>query len=145
MVVASIAAINLKAFAYAEFVLPLILICVFGAVVTYFYLLLVSRRVFPKYPDEAFLSLYGMQTGTASTGVILLREADPKFETQASNNIVYHQPWAIVFGFPMLLLLGVAPRGLAQTLVTLGALVVLFAIMCLILFRRGIFGKKKKK
>jgi len=144
MVVASIAAINLQAFTYADFVLPLALICVAGAVVTYIYLSIVSKRVFPKYPDEAFLSLYGMQTGTASTGVILLREADPKFETQASNNIVYHQPWAIVFGFPMLLLLGVAPRGLTQTLITLGILVVLFVVMCLILFRRSIFKKKKK-
>ena len=39
------------------------LICVAGAVVTYIYLSIVSKRVFPKYPDEAFLSLYGMQTG----------------------------------------------------------------------------------
>ncbi|MBR5381497.1 MAG: hypothetical protein IK136_02635 [Oscillospiraceae bacterium] len=144
MVVASIAAINLKAFTYAAFVLPLALICVAGAVVTYIYLLIVSKRVFPKYPDEAFLSLYGMQTGTASTGVILLREADPKFLTQASNNIVYHQPWAIIFGFPMLLLLGVAPRNVGWSLITIGVLVVLFAVMCLILFRRSIFKKKTK-
>ena len=144
MVVASIAAINLDAFRHTEFVVPLILMCVAGGVVTYFYLLIVSRRVFPAYSDEAFLSLYGMQTGTASTGVILLREIDPKFETQASNNIVYHQPWAIVFGFPMLLLLGVAPKGITNAFITLAILAVLLVVLLLIIFRRDIFKKKKK-
>ena len=86
-----------------------------------------------------------MQTGTASTGVILLREMDPNFETQASDNIVYHQPWAIVFGFPMLLLLPVAAQSITKGWITLGILIVLFAVMQLIVFRKSIFKGKKKK
>ena len=145
MVVASIAAIDLSAFARTEFIIPLSIICVVGAVVTYYYLRFLCRRVFPGYPHEAFLSLYGMQTGTASTGVILLREMDPNFETQASDNIVYHQPWAIVFGFPMLLLLPVAAQTVAKGWITFGVLIVLFAVMQLIVFRRQIFRRVKKK
>ena len=145
MVVASIAAIDLSAFARTEFIIPLSIICVVGAVVTYYYLRFLCRRVFPGYPHEAFLSLYGMQTGTASTGVILLREMDPNFETQASDNIVYHQPWAIVFGFPMLLLLPVAAQTVAKGWITFGVLIVLFAAMQLIVFRRQIFRRVKKK
>ena len=144
MVVASIAAIDLSAFAKSEFIVPLSIICVAGAVVTYAYLSFLCPRVFSAYPHEAFLSLYGMQTGTASTGVILLREMDPNFETQASDNIVYHQPWAIVFGFPMLLLLPVAAQSVVKGWVTLGILIVLFAVMQLIVFRKSIFKKKKK-
>lgn len=145
MVVASIAAINLSAFKEHEFVIPLTIICIAGGVVTYFYLDFLCKRLYPLYPDEAFLSLYGMQTGTASTGVILLREADPNFETQASDNLVYHQPWAIVFGFPMLLLLPVAAQSVGKAWVALGAVIGLFLAMQLIVFRKQLFKKKKKK
>ena len=94
-----------------------------------------------------------MLTGTASTGIILLREIDPLFKTPAASNLVYQQLWAIVFGFPMLLLLGFAPIGLTadpatsnltNVWITLAALCVLFVVMNVILFRRDIFKKKVK-
>ena len=145
MVVASIAAIDLSAFTNREFVIPLIVVCLVGAVATFFQVRFIARRLFPAYQDEAFLSMYGMLTGTASTGVILVREIDPTFETPAANNLIYQQLWAIVFGFPMLLLLGFAPISLGNTWLTLGALVVLFIIINLILFRRQIFGRRRAK
>ena len=88
--------------------------------------------------------MYGMLTGTASTGAILLREVDSKFESQASDNLVYHQPWAILFGFPMFLLLGVAPQSLGQCMMTLGICVALFVTMNLILFRKRFVRKKNR-
>jgi len=144
MVVASIAAIDLSAFRDHRFVLPLSIICVLGAVGTFFYLRFVCKRVFPWYEHEAFLSLYGMQTGTASTGVILLRELDPKFETQASDNLVYHMPWAILFGAPMFLMVGIAPQSPGRSWMVLGACAALFVIFNIILLRKSIFRKKKK-
>ena len=145
MVVASIAAIDLNAFREHRFVLPLTVICVLGAVVTFIYLRFVCKRVFPWYEHEAFLSLYGMQTGTASTGVILLRELDPQFKTQASDNIVYHMPWAILFGAPFFLLTGTAPQSPGKSLLTLLICVGLFLIFNVILMRKQIFGKRKKE
>lgn len=142
MVIASIAAIDLSAFLTPSFIIPLSIICIIGAVASYFYLWLVSRKVFPMYKDAAFLSLYGMLTGTASTGAILLREVDPKFETQASDNLVYHQPWAILFGFPIFLLLGVAPQSIGKCLMTLGICIVLLFALNIVLFRKSIFKKK---
>lgn len=144
MVIASIAAIDLNAFLIPSFIIPLTIICVLGAVGSYIYLRVICRRVFPMYEDAAFLSLYGMLTGTASTGAILLREVDPKFETQASDNLVYHQPWAILFGFPMFLLLGVAPQSVGKCLLTLGICIALLVVMNVILFRKAIFKKKRK-
>ena len=85
-----------------------------------------------------------MLTGTASTGVILLREIDPNFETPASDNLIYQQLWAILFGFPMLLLLGLSPKSIGMTVLTIGLLVVLFVVMNVILFRKSIFKKGKK-
>lgn len=145
MVVASIAAIDLSAFRSPSILLPLILICVAGAVGTYWYLRLVCGKVFPGYEHEAFLSLYGMLTGTASTGVILLRELDPEFRTQASDNIVYHMPWAILFGAPMFLLVGLAPQSPGKSLMTLGVCAGLFLIFNVLLLRRNIFPKKGDK
>ena len=145
MVVASIAAIDLRAFTIREFIVPLSVICVAGAVVTYFLLRFTCKRLFPNYEDEAWLAMYGMLTGTASTGVILLRERDPGFETPAANNLVYQQLWAIVFGFPMLLLLAVAPQSTTKSWITLGLLVVLFIVIEIIAFRSFIFKRKKKK
>lgn len=144
MVVASIAAIDLHAFTIKEFIIPLSLICIVGGVVTYFMLRFTCKRLFPNYEDEAWLSLYGMLTGTASTGVILLRERDPGFETPAANNLVYQQLWAIVFGFPMLLLLAVAPQSISKSWLTLGLLILLFVAIEIISFRSFIFKKRKK-
>ena len=143
MVVASIAAIDLSAFRDHRFVIPLSIICVLGAVGTYFYLKFVCRFIFPWYQHEAFLSLYGMQTGTASTGVILLRELDPRFETQASDNLVYHMPWAILFGAPFLLMVGIVPQSRGKAWLVTGVCVGLFVLFNLILFRKQVFKKKK--
>lgn len=141
MVVASIAAIDLSAFSERSFWIPLALLCIVGAVATYFYIRLVSRKIFPDYSDESFLALYGMLTGTVSTGIILLREADPLFETPAAKNLVYQQLWAIVFGFPMLLFMGVAPRSIGMTWLVLLLLVILLIAMVALLFRSYIFRR----
>ena len=84
---------------------------------------------------------YGMLTGTASTGTILLREIDPDFKTPAADNMVYQNFPAIVFGFPMMLLATLAPQKPALTMVIL---VLFFLAMNVILFRSLIFKKKTK-
>jgi len=143
MVVASIAAVDLSAFKERSFWIPLTLLCIIGAVATYYQIIIVSKKIFPEYTDESFLALYGMLTGTVSTGIILLREADPGFETPAAKNLVYQQMWAIVFGFPMLLLMGIAPQSTQTTWLVLAALVLLFVAMKVLLFRSYIFKKKR--
>lgn len=84
--------------------------------------------------------MYGMLTGTASTGVILLREIDGDFKTPAADNMVYQNLPAIVFGFPMMLLATLAPVKPALTMVIL---IAFFGVMNLILFRSVIFKRKK--
>lgn len=136
MVVASIAAINLSAFTHTEFVLPLVIMCAGGAAVTYIYLDYYCKRNFPGYRHEAFLSLYGMLTGTASTGVILLREADPLFTTPAANNLVYQQGYSILFGAPLMLLMGFAPQSPGNAWICVGAFALMLLIMNFIAFRK---------
>jgi ESS family glutamate:Na+ symporter len=149
MVVASIAAINLSAFTHREFIIPLVILCVVGMVATYFQVKFIAKRLFPHYEHEAFLTMYGMLTATNSMGVILVREIDPLFETPAVNNLIYQQLWAVVFGFPMLLLMGYAPIGLngdtSRSWITLAILVLLFIGINILLFRKQLFGRKKAK
>ena len=137
MIVAGIAAIRFDVL--KNYWLILIIMGVSGAVLTYFYNRFVARTLFPDYCEEQFLAMYGMLTGTASTGVILLRELDPEFATPASENLVYQNLPAIVFGFPIMLLAAFAPK---EPELTLLILVGFCIIMNLILFRSFIFKKK---
>ena len=116
--------------------LPLILVCTIGAVVTFFYVLRCCRKLYPDYEYEGFFSMFGMLTGTASNGMILLREIDPRFETPAANNLVLQTIPALAFGFPVLLLMGFAPQSLTNTLITMGIMVVALLIFGLFIFRK---------
>ena len=139
MVVAGIAAIRLSAL--EKYWGIMLILGVAGLVITYIYNLIVARTLFPEYTEEQFLTMYGMLTGTASTGVILLREIDGDFKTPAADNMVYQNFPAIVFGFPLMLLATLAP---VKPLLTLGILLVFFLVMNVILFRSFIFKGKKK-
>ncbi len=143
MIISGIAAIEIGVL--KSLIAPLVLICVIGTIVTYFYVLKTTRYLFPDYSEEAFLSLFGMLTGTASTGMILLREVDKNFETPAADNLIYQTFYAIAFGFPIMLLIGYAPQGLKQSLITLGVLAVMAVGFNIALFRRKIFRKKVRK
>ena len=138
MVVAGIAAIRLSAL--EKYWGITLILGVAGLVVTYIYNYLVAKTLFPEYVQEQFLTMYGMLTGTASTGVILLREIDGDFKTPASDNMVYQNFPAIVFGFPIMLLATMAPVKPVLTVLILAAF---FVVMNVILFRSIIFKKKK--
>ncbi|MBO5746863.1 MAG: hypothetical protein J6S13_07205 [Clostridia bacterium] len=139
MVVAGIAAIRLGVL--QNYWGIILIMGVVGLVITYVYNHFVAHKLFKNYPEEQFLAMYGMLTGTASTGVILLREIDGEFKTPASDNLVYQNFPAIVFGFPMMLLATLAP---VKPILTFIIFVVFFAAMNVILFRSFIFKKKPK-
>ena len=140
MVVAGIAAIRLDLI--DDYWGILLILGVAGLVVTYAYNRVIVNVLFKEYKEEQFLAMYGMLTGTASTGVILLREIDGDFKTPVSDNLVYQNFPAIVFGFPIMLLATLAPVKPALTLILLTLFLI---VMNVILFRVQIFGKKKAK
>jgi ESS family glutamate:Na+ symporter len=122
----------------------LLVMGVIGAVSTFFYLKFIAKKLFPDYANEQFLATYGMLTGTASTGIILLREWDPKFKTPAADNLVYQNFPAIAFGLPIMLL--AAAKVIAvHPYVIFGILIALFITLNIILFRSFIFRRRKKK
>jgi ESS family glutamate:Na+ symporter len=140
MVVAGVAAIRLDILESSWGII--LILGVVGLVVTYIYNRIVAKVLFPDYYEEQFLMMFGMLTGTASTGIILLREIDGEFKTPASDNMVYQNFPAIVFGFPMMFLATLAP---AKPYLVLIIFILFFAAMNVLLFRSKIFKKKTKK
>ncbi len=143
MIVAGIGAIQIDLI--ANYIGVLCILCVVGAFVTFLYIKFISDRLFPEYANEQFLAMFGMLTGTASTGIILLREVDPEFETPVSENIVYQNFPAIICGFPIMLLASYAPTSDKAVFICMAAVFGIFLVFNLILFRSKIFKKKEKK
>lgn len=128
MMIASIMAIDISVVFELGFILTLLVLSIVGTYATYVYLQFVTKRVYPHYPDEAFLVFFGTMTGTASTGVALLREKDPYFQTPATNDIVYGSSMAIPLGFPLLLFVGIVYQGWIQLTLVLAILLVIFSV-----------------
>ena len=138
MVTASIAAIRLGTI--GKYWGILLILGLTGLVLTYGYVYFVCGKLFPHYRQQQFLAMYGMLTGTASTGIILLREIDGDFKTPVADNLVYQNFPAMIFGFPILLLATMAPN---QPYLTLGIVAVFLAAINVLLFRSCIFKKKQ--
>jgi ESS family glutamate:Na+ symporter len=138
MVTAGIAAIRMSII--GKYWIVLLAMGLIGLVVTYFYVHFVCRKLFPGYAEQQFLAMFGMLTGTASTGVILLREIDGDFKTPVADNLVYQNFPAMVFGFPILLLATMAPT---KPYLTLAIVVAFMVAINILLFRSFLFRRKK--
>lgn len=121
--------------------LPFILMVVFGAIVTLMHLKFVCRLVYKDYYYEGLVSMFGMMTGTISSGVLLLRELDPEMKTPAGNNLVLGSSCAILLAIPLLILVGMAPKSTMMTFITLAAVIIYYFILLAIVMP----GRKKEK
>ena len=142
MMIASIMAINVSVVVESGFLVTLLVLVIGGGFLTYAYVRKITKLVYQGYPDEAFLVFYGTMTGTASTGIALLREKDPYFETPAANDIVYGSSMAIPLGFPLLLFVGLVSQGWLQLVMVLVILSIIFSIYHYFLTKKP---KKQKK
>ena len=142
MIVAGVAAIEIED--VKRYIWPVIVLCVVGAIITYLYIKRVSKHCFKGYEHEMFVTNFGTVTGTASNGMILLKEIDPNYETPASNLFVLSQFPAMVTVAPLLLLLSFAAKSLTNAIIACIIFFVLWLIYTLFLFRSKIFKKKKQ-
>lgn len=141
MIVAGVAAIQIPLL--TSYWGLLLILAVSGALVTVFYVNFVCKRQFGAYRHEQFLAFFGMLTGTASTGMILLREIDGTYRTPASENLVYQTAPAMVFGFPLMFLATYAPTSDLAALITCLIVGASFVVLNLVLFRNRIFKRRK--
>ena len=133
MIVAGIASINLEDL--SGLWIPFLMLAAAGAVVTWLHLKFVCRKVYPDYYYEGLISMYGMLTGTISSGVLLLREVDPGLSTPAANNLVIGSSFGIILGAPILILVGLAPKSDLLCWVTLLIAAIYFAALLVLITR----------
>ena len=141
MIVAGISSINIEDL--SGLWLPFVLICAAGGLFTWLFLKTVCKWAYPGYYYEGLISMYGMMTGTISSGILLLREIDSDLSTPAANNLVSGSSVGIVLGAPVLVLVSVAAKSDLLT----GAVILIAAAYLaalLLLLHRVSFGKKKK-
>lgn len=103
MIAASIAIISLTVL--KEYWLPILLLSTAGGIATIYYVIFISKKIYTRYVLEHILAMYGMMTGTISTGLALLKEVDPKFNTTAAENLVLGSATGLMLGFPLMVLL----------------------------------------
>ena len=139
MIVCGIASIDIEDL--HGLLLPFVLMSAIGGVLTWVWLTVVCKVVYKGYYYEGLLSMFGMLTGTIGSGVLLLREVDPNYETPAANNLVVGSSFGILFGAPMLILIGIAKAGLSKSLLTLGLVAAYLIVLAAIIF----FVKPKVK
>ena len=140
MIVAGVAAIEINDI--KNYILPIVLLSLLGTAVTYLYIRKVSQECFKGFEHEFFLMCFGTLTGTASNGMILMKEVDPGLRTPTSSLYILSNFPAMVMIAPLLLLLSFAGSSLTNAIIACAIFFLLWLVYSLFLFRRRIFPKR---
>lgn len=124
LVTAAIMAISLSV--TWHYIGPIAVMCIVGAVVTYFVIKWAMVRGFSHYRFERTVGLYAEQTGTISSGLAIIRVTDPELSTPVAQDQVLGSGAALALGFPLLIVINMplawyrgAPSGYAMVVVVL--------------------------
>ena len=139
MIVAGVAAIEINDI--KDYILPIVILSLVGTVITYLYVRLVSKACFKGFEHEFFLMSFGTLTGTASNGMILMKEIDPSLVTPTAGLYILSNFPAMVMIAPLLLLLKFAGSSFQNACIACGIFFVLWLAYTIFLFRRKIFKK----
>ncbi|UCB44817.1 MAG: hypothetical protein JSV25_11440, partial [Spirochaetota bacterium] len=105
LVAAAIMAIELAFI--VQYIAPILIICVIGGVLVMVMVIFLARRSFHDYFFERVISIFGLLTGTVSTGLALLRVIDPEYKTPAASDLVLGSGFSLFIGFPLLFLINI--------------------------------------
>ena len=140
MIVAGVAAIEINDI--KNYILPIIILSVVGGIMTYIYIRLVAKECFKGFAHEFFLMSFGTMTGTASNGMILMKEIDPGLKTPTSSLYILSTFPAMVMIAPLLFLLKFASNSLTHACIACGIFFLLWLIYTAYIFRRKLFKKR---
>lgn len=142
MIVAGVAAIEINDI--KNYILPIIILSLVGSIITYAYIRLVAKECFKGFEHEFFLMSFGTLTGTASNGMILMKEIDPGLRTPTSSLYILSNFPAMVMIAPLLFLLSFAGNSPTNAAIACAIFFTLWLIYTIYLFRRRIFKKRYK-
>lgn len=137
MIIAGVAAIEINDI--KNFLWIIVALTIVGSIVTYIYVRIMTKHCFKGLEHHMFLVNFGTLTGTASNGMILLREVDPSFQTQSSNIFIISQFPAMIGVAPLLLLLKFSGSSQLNMFISLGifaVLAVIYTVIIILLSRR---------
>ena len=140
MIVAGVAAIEINDI--KNYILPIVILSLVGAAITHIYIRLVAKECFKGFEHEFFLMSYGTLTGTASNGMILMKEIDPGLRTPTSSLYILSNFPAMVMIAPLLLCLNFAGQSVTNAIIACSIFFVLWVLYTVYLFRRKIFKKR---
>ena len=140
MIVAGVSAIEINDI--RNYILPVVILCVVGAIITYIYIRKASKECFKGFEHEMFLMCFGTLTGTASNGMILMKEVDPGLRTPTSSLYILSNFPAMVMIAPLLFLLNFAGQSMVNAIIACAIFFVLWLCYTVYLFRRRIFKKR---
>ncbi|MBQ9836402.1 MAG: hypothetical protein IJO41_00220 [Oscillospiraceae bacterium] len=140
MIVAGVAAIEINDI--KNYILPILILSIVGTAVTYIYIRLVAKECFKGFEHEFFLMSFGTLTGTASNGMILMKEIDPALKTPTSSLYILSNFPAMVMIAPLLLFLGFAGKSPVNAIIACALFFILWLAYTLFLFRRRIFKNR---
>ena len=140
MIVAGVAAIEINDI--KRYIFPIIILSILGTIVSYVYVRKVSKECFKGFEHEFFLMSFGTLTGTASNGMILMKEVDPGLRTPTSSLYILSNFPAMVMIAPLLVLLSFAGQSFTNAVIAWCIFFMLWLVYTVFLFRRKIFKKK---
>ncbi len=140
MIVAGVAAIEINDI--KDYIWPIVILSLVGTVATYVYIRLVAKECFKGFEHEFFLMSFGTMTGTASNGMILMKEIDPGLKTPTSSLYILSNFPAMVMIAPLLFLLSFAGQSPQNAMIACAIFFVLWSAYTVYLFRRKIFKKR---
>ena len=142
MIVAGVAAIEINDI--KNYILPIVILSLVGTAITYAYIRLVAKECFKGFEHEFFLMSFGTLTGTASNGMILMKEVDPGLRTPVSTLYILSNFPAMVMIAPLLFLLGFAGRSLTNAIIACAIFFILWLAYTTYLFIIKIFKRRYK-
>jgi glutamate:Na+ symporter, ESS family len=87
-----------------EYIVPIMLISLVSGILTTLVVVYIGRRTW-EYSFERTAGVYGIATGTATTALLLLRIADPEFETPVALELGIQVIFAAPFVFGLMMLM----------------------------------------
>lgn len=108
MVTAAIAAISLVV--VGQYWFPILLLSSVATILCFLQIPWFTSRIFGDHQFHRMLLIFGVSTGTLSTGLALLRVVDPDFETPVASDYAYASGITFVLAIPFILSINLPVR-----------------------------------
>jgi len=120
-----------------KFIFPLILLFGFGTMVTICLMWFIGRKIYKNFWFERSLMMYGWNTGSIATSIVLLRVVDPNMRARIVEDfgIAY-----IGISFIELIIVAFLPTLVANNIILLPALILMILFVICILLSKFFVG-----